>query len=503
MKTENAAGIWQENARIDPASSSASLQDVNGAIHQRPLCVDLDGTLVKSDTLIDSLLVLVRQKPLDLLKTPGWLLGGKAALKSHLTSAVSLDVDHLPYNRPLLDYLEQQHRAGRRLYLATGADTKLARRISEHLGLFDEVLASDGATNLTGGHKLASLERRFAGQGFDYIGNARPDLPLLARAGEAMLANPDLSLQGLVKSHKIRIARSFEDRRPRGKAFLKAIRLHQWSKNVLIFVPLLLAHSLRPGPVLSALLAFFCFSLCASATYIVNDLLDIEADRRHPKKRQRPFAAGDFSATTGLVIIAVFLAAAFFGAQFLPVAFLGWLGIYLATTLSYSLVLKRIVLVDVILLSGLYTLRILAGGAAANAPISPWLGAFSVFLFLSLAMVKRFSELQNARAGGATLSNGRGYLLVDIEQLRSFGTASAYASVVVFSLYISGHDVAALYAHSKRMWLMTPLMILWISRVWLLASRGELDEDPVIFALTDHMSLLIGAAVVLIAVLAL
>lgn len=498
MKTEHAAGIWPENAPTSPSPTTGT------AAIARPLCVDLDGTLVKSDTLVDSLLVLLRQKPLDLLKAPGWLLrGGKAGLKSQVTSAVSLDVAHLPYNRPLLEYLEQQHGEGRGLYLATGADTKLALRISDHLGLFEEVLASDGTINLTGSHKLASLERRFAGQAFDYIGNARPDLPLLAASAEAMLANPDLSLRGLVKTHKITISRSFEDRRPRARAFLKAIRLHQWAKNVLIFVPLLLAHSLRPGAVLSALLAFFCFSLCASATYIVNDLLDIEADRRHPKKRLRPFAAGDLSATSGLAVIAIFLAAAFFGAQFLPIATLGWLGLYLATTLSYSLFLKRIVLIDVILLSGLYTLRILAGGAAASAPISPWLGAFSIFLFLSLAMVKRFSELQNARAQGATLSNGRGYLLADIEQLRSFGTASAYASVVVFAMYISSPDVASLYAHAQRMWLMTPLMILWVSRVWLLASRGELDEDPVIFALTDRMSLLIGVAIVVIALLAL
>lgn len=501
MEIEGATGTLKGHAAGDHAGISAF--ETAAAAPLPALCVDLDGTLVKSDTLVDSLLMLARRNPLDLLKIPSWLLKGKAALKSHVASAVTLDAAHLPYNRPLLAYLEQQHHAGRSLYLATGADTKLALRISEHLGLFHDVLASDGATNLTGGNKLASMEHRFAGHGFDYVGNARPDLPLLAHANQAMLANPNLSLQRLVKSHKIGIAHIFEDRRPRAKAFLKAIRLHQWAKNVLIFVPLLLAHELRAQAILNVLLAFFCFSLCASATYIVNDLLDIEADRSHPKKRLRPFAAGDLSAKTGLIVIAAFLAAAFFGAQFLPIAFLGWLGLYLVTTLAYSLALKRVVLVDVILLAGLYTLRLLAGGGAAHVPISPWLGAFSVFLFLSLAMVKRFSELQNARARGAILSNGRGYLLVDIEQLRSFGSASAYASVVVFALYISGPDVASLYAHPARMWLMVPLLILWTSRVWLLASRGELDEDPVIFALTDRMSLLIGAAILVIALLAL
>ncbi|QNI35071.1 UbiA family prenyltransferase [Alloacidobacterium dinghuense] len=468
----------------------------------RPLCVDLDGTLVKSDTLVDSLLVLLRTHPQSILKTFRWVLQGKAALKAQVGNIVTLDVTHLPYNRPLLEYLQQERGLGRRIYLATGADARLAEKIAAHLGIFDGVLASDGNTNLTGGNKLASLKSEFHGEDFDYIGNARPDLPLLEHAGAAMLANPHASLRTLLKSRKIPIHRHFEDRASHRKAFLKAIRLHQWAKNVLIFVPLLLAHSLKLPLVLNAIMAFFSFSLCASATYIVNDLLDIETDRRHPKKRFRPFAAGDLQASTGVAIIVAFLAAGFVGAYFLPAAFLGWLLLYLVVTLSYSLALKRVVLVDVILLSGLYTVRMLAGGAATSILISTWLAGFSVFLFFSLAMVKRFSELLNLQERGNAPSNGRGYLISDIEQLRSFGTASGYAAIVVFSLYISGTNVTQLYAHPVRMWLIVPLMLLWISRVWLLASRGEMNEDPVIFAVTDRMSLLIGLAVVLIAIVA-
>jgi 4-hydroxybenzoate polyprenyltransferase len=254
--------------------------------------------------------------------------------------------------------------------------------------------------------------------------------------------------------------------------------------------------------VLQAILAFFCFSLCASATYIVNDLLDIETDRRHPQKRLRPFAAGDLQVSTGIAIIIALLAVGFLGTFFLPTEFLGWLLLYLVVTLSYSLALKKLVLIDVIVLSGLYTVRMLAGGAATGTSISTWLAGFSVFLFFSLAMVKRFSEMQNLRECGNAPSNGRGYLVADIEQLRSFGTSSAYAAVVVFSLYISGSNVTMLYAHPVRMWLIVPLMLLWISRVWLLASRGQMNEDPVIFAVTDRMSLLIGLAVVIIAVFA-
>jgi 4-hydroxybenzoate polyprenyltransferase/phosphoserine phosphatase len=486
----------------ETAVSQAVIEESVRVASRRPLCVDLDGTLVKSDTLVDSLLLLVRQYPLRALRAPLWLKGGKAGLKARVSAEVELDAAHLPYNRTLLEYLMEQHADGRKLYLTTGADTALAHRIANHLGIFEEVLASDGTTNLTGNHKLDSLRKRFPDEGFDYIGNASPDVPLLQNAGEAMVANPSLSLRATIKSRKISVSRQFDDRASLLRILRKATRLHQWAKNILIFVPMLLAHELSLPLILEALVAFFCFSLCASATYIVNDLLDIDADRRHHKKRFRPFAAGDLSAAAGVGIIVIFMALAFTGAMFLSSAFLGWMLVYLVTTLSYSLYLKRVVLIDVILLSGLYTLRLLAGGAATRVEFSPWLAAFSIFLFLSLAMVKRFSELQNIRAQGNSLSNGRGYLLADIEQIRSFGTASAYASVVVFAFYIYGSGASGLYHHPSRMWLMTPLMILWLSRVWLLASRGELDEDPVIFAVTDRMSLLIGLCIAFIAILA-
>ena len=467
-----------------------------------PLCVDLDGTLVKNDTLVDSLLLMVRTHPRELHRIPAWIARGKAALKREVGHRVQLDVTHLPYNKPLLAFLEQQRGLGRRLYLATGADTVLATRVAQHLGIFDGVLSSDGTTNLTGHNKLASFQARFGDEGYDYVGNARPDLPLLDHARAAMVANPDSALRSAIRARRFTPQQQFLDTAPPLRAFIRAIRMHQWAKNFLIFVPLLLAHALHPGPLLRAIAAFICFSFCASSTYIVNDLLDIEADRRHLRKRRRPFASGDLSGKTGVLVSATLLALSFAIAVTLPTAFLGYLLLYLVATLSYSLYLKRVVLVDVVLLSGLYTLRLLAGSAATGIFISPWLAGFSIFLFLSLAMVKRFSELQNLRAAGQVPSNGRGYLLSDTEQIRSFGTASAYASVVVFSLYISARDVTGLYAHPQRMWLITPIMILWISRVWLLASRGELDEDPVIFAVTDRMSLLLGFLAVCIILIA-
>ncbi len=466
---------------------------------ERPLCVDLDGTLVKSDTFVDSLMVLARRHPLALLRTPLWAFKGKAYLKSQVASMVTLDAAYLPYNRPLLNYLREEHAAGRKLYLATGADRVLALNIAAHLGIFAGVIASDGRVNLTGRNKLQHLEQRFAADGFDYIGNALPDLPLLQEAQQAMVANPAFSLNSALKSRNVLVNRKFLDRARLPAALMRALRVHQWAKNLLVFLPLLLGHSLRAAPVMAASAAFFCFCFMASATYIFNDLLDLEPDRVHLNKRKRAFAAGDLSVATGLGIAFSLLAIALITAAYLPRTFLIYLLLYLVTTLAYSLSLKRIVLVDVVILSSLYTIRMMAGSAATHDPVSPWLAAFSIFLFLSLAMVKRFSELQNLHTRGVNPTNGRGYLLSDIEQLRSFGTSSAYASIVIFALYINGRDVVALYHHPNRMWLITPLLILWVSRVWLLASRGLLDEDPVVFALSDRMSLLLGLGVAIIA----
>jgi 4-hydroxybenzoate polyprenyltransferase/phosphoserine phosphatase len=487
------------------------------APQQEPLCVDLDGTLVKSDTLVDTVIVLARQSPASVLRFPKWIAEGKASFKRKVSLLAAIDVVHLPYNKPLLAYLREQHAEGREIYLATGADTLLAERVAAHLGLFAGVMASDGSTNLTGHNKLAAFRERFP-EGFCYIGNARPDVPLLTHCVQPMVANPHRSLSAGLRSAKVVPVQCFHDATSPVKAWVKAIRLHQWAKNVLIFLPVLLAHVRVAGPNVAALLAFFSFGLAASATYIVNDLLDLEADRHHPRKRRRPFASGDLSPLVGAATVIVFLALSVAIALLLPHVltqlspqfrpngqgtFLGWLVIYAISTTAYSLWLKRMVLVDVIVLSGLYTIRILAGSAASGVPVSPWLAAFSIFFFLSLAFVKRFSELESVRerneASGAIAVKGRGYRISDLEQLRSFGTSSGYASVLVFLLYIYNFEAAAkLYLHSTRLWLLVPVLLLWLSRLWLLASRGELHEDPVVYAVTDKRSLLLGVFVVAI-----
>lgn len=382
-------------------------QPRDAAQMQPPLCVDLDGTLVKSDTLYDSLAVLMRSRPELLPGLPARILRGKAAFKAYVAESISLDVAHLPYNKELLRYLQQEHAQGRPIYLATGADVRLAERVADYLGIFTGVLGSDGATNLTGHKKLDRLRRRLESESFDYIGNDVPDLPLLAQAGQPMVANPSLRLRLGMKSCGIRPVRDFQERRPLVRSLIKAARVHHWAENVLIFVPMLLAHKFSIAVLLTTLMAFGCFCFTASAAYIVNDLLDIEADRRHLRKRMSPFAAGDLSVLTGLCISAILLALALAGASLLPPMFSVWLLLYLCSTLSYSLYLKRVALVDVLVLSGLYMLRLLAGSAATHAPISYWLAGISIFLFFSFAIAKRFSELEKLRSIGSTPKNGR------------------------------------------------------------------------------------------------
>jgi 4-hydroxybenzoate polyprenyltransferase len=463
-----------------------------------PLCVDLDGSLVKSDTSMDGLCLFVRQRPTELWRIPIWLASGRARLKAEIASRVSLHPAHLPYNSTLLEYLQLQRLEGRQLVLATGADQAAAKRIASHLGIFDAVVGSGGDVNLTGPRKLARLKQEFGD--FDYIGNSLADLPLLKSAGEPMLANPSASLRMLLDSGRIRVARTFADQRPRFSTILKAVRVHQWAKNVLLFVPLLLSHKITPSAIASAMAAFFCFSFMASANYLINDLLDIENDRRHPSKRNRPFAAGDLQVTSGLLLSILLFAGGLALLPLLPPAFDLWLAVYITGTLAYSFYLKQIAVLDVLLLSSLYTLRLLAGAAATGTPISQWLAGFSTLLFLSLGMVKRFSELGDLRERGFKISHGRGYTVSDMQQVRSFGTSSATAAVVMFMLYIGHPDVTRLYSRASHLWLIVPLLIYWLYRVWLLASRGELDDDPVVFALRDRMSLAVGALVVAVAV---
>lgn len=465
-----------------------------------PLCVDLDGTLVKTDMLMETLVAVVRRKPWLAFAVPLWLSRGRPALKRELAERACTDPACLPYDEVLLAELRRERAAGRHLVLATAADQCVAQSVAGHLGLFDEVMASDGAVNLKGEVKAVALAARFGERGFDYAGNDRFDIPIWKRSREALVAGatPGI-LRALAAANTPH--RALERPAPRAFMLARALRLYQWSKNLLVFVPLLTAHRfLEPGAAASALLAFLAFSLVASAVYLLNDLSDLEADRRHPTKRRRAIAAGELPIASAIAMMPVLLLGAAAISLLLPWTFAALLVLYVGVNLGYSFFLKRVALVDVFVLAGLYGLRILAGAAAIGVPVSHWLLAFSLFAFLSLALAKRYVEVAHVAARDGSQVEGRGYAAGDGALLGTLGIVSGYLSVLVFALYITSGEVQVLYGTPVLLWLIGPLLLFWITRIWFLAYRGRLHEDPLLFALRDGASYAIGAAVLAVMV---
>ncbi len=454
-----------------------------------PLVVDLDGTLIKTDLLVEGALALVRTRPLAVFDMASWLVrGGRAHLKAEVARRAPIDPAILPYNEPLLDLLRQRKAEGQPLVLATASDREAAAPVARHLGLFDEVLASDGTVNLKAGAKREHLVERFGEKGFDYAGNDHADLEVWPSARAAILVNPEPGVAA--KAERIvTIEARLDDRRGGIGNHLRALRPQQWLKNLLVFVPLVTSHAVLDSLlVLKALLAFVAFGLSASAVYVLNDLLDLADDRRHPRKRFRPFAAGNVSAVNGLAMAALLLIVAMPAAVWISPFFVATLAAYIAVTTAYSFSLKRIVLVDVFTLAGLYTLRLIGGSAALGLLPSFWLLAFSMFIFLSLAMLKRYTELLGFREAGAATAPGRGYRTTDLDLLAALGGAAGYISVLVLALYVNSSAVLPLYARPEALWFLCPLLLYWISRAWLVAHRGNMNDDPVVFAVKDRVS---------------
>jgi 4-hydroxybenzoate polyprenyltransferase/phosphoserine phosphatase len=466
----------------------------------RPLCVDLDGTLVKTDTFAQALLLLIRTRPAALFSIPRWSANGLASFKRRIAQEIQLDPAALPFHTGLLAFLKSEKTKGRELVLVTASDAIPARAIAAHLGLFSDVMASDGVINLKAARKRDALIARFGDKGFDYAGNAIDDLAVWEAANGIIAVNPCAPVRRALKN---RSARIFEDRPARLKVWLKALRVQQWMKNILVFLPMLLAHELTNSALyLKAVLAFFAFSFAASAIYVVNDLMDLHADQHHPRKQRRPFAAGNLSllAAAGAVPVLVLLSLA--TAQLLPAEFTGILFVYLLITTLYSWRLKQLALLDVLTLAGLYTVRILAGTAAYGVATSGWLLGFSAAIFLSLALVKRYAELREALAGHPEKigARGRGYHARHLPWLVRAGTASGLLSVVILALYITSPKVLEFYNRPAALWLLCLLLLYWIGRIWRLAVRGSVSDDPLEFAARDPQTWLIGAlsAVVLI-----
>jgi 4-hydroxybenzoate polyprenyltransferase len=460
----------------------------------RPLIVDLDGTLLRSDMLVESMFAFIRQNPFRALIPLFWLSAGKANLKAKLAAAVSLDVTLLPYDRQVIAFLEQEKAGGRTLILATASHQDYADAIATHLGLFAHVLATYGDVNLSARTKRDVLVREYGEKGFDYVGNSRDDLKVWASAHKAYLANPEIGVEAAA-TRLGNVEQVIRTPAHPWRAWMKQLRLHQWAKNVLLFVPLLASHRVGELDLLvSGMLAFVLFGLCASSVYLLNDLLDMEDDRQHPSKRFRPLASGAVPIRAVLLVFPALLLGAFAGAAWLlPWKFTLALASYYALTLAYSLVLKRIMTVDVITLAMLYTMRIVAGTFAFDVSLTFWMLAFSMFLFLSLAMVKRYAELRESRNKNKTdLTHGRGYYPSDLEMISSQGVASGYLAVMVLALYIQDQNTLALYHHPQVIWLACPLLLYWVTRTWMMAHRGWMHDDPVVFAMKDRNSLILG-----------
>jgi 4-hydroxybenzoate polyprenyltransferase len=474
-----------------------------GLVEEPPLVIDLDGTLLRSDLLLETGLLFLRDQPHRFLAPLRWLARGKAALKRALAAETAIDVSVLPYDERVLELIAGERGRGRRVVLATASHRKLADQIAEHLGVFDDVIATADDHNLSAHAKRDALVQAFGARGFDYAGDSRDDLPVWGAARRAYVVNASPAIERRV--HALgNVARVLGSGRATLRDWAEALRLHQWLKNLLIFVPLLAAHRYTEWRLMADLaLAFLCFGLCASSVYLLNDLLDLRDDRHHATKRSRPLPAGRLPIQSGLAAIPVLLVAAFGLAVWqLPLAFTIGLASYYGLTLSYSLWLKRRMVIDVITLAALYTLRIIAGGVAVDVPLSFWLLAFSMFIFLSLALVKRYAELFHVRAApGAEKTDrarGRGYFADDAQMIAALGAASGYMAVMVLALYINDGPTTPLYRHQELIWLACPLLLTWISRVWMLAHRGLMNEDPVVFAVRDRVSLSIGALMALV-----
>lgn len=464
--------------------------------------VDLDGTLVYTDLLVESALRFVALRPFQAYRLLFWLARGKAHLKAQLAQRVELDPSALPYNVALLDHLTRLAAQGTPLYLATAANERYADAVARHLGIFSGVLASNESTNLSSTQKLAAIQL-CAGEDFVYAGNSVDDLPIWAHSRGALVVEGSASVLRDIDARRVPLLGTFDRKVSRLSTLLRATRPHQWLKNLLVLLPVLPIAGARPltPMLLGTAAAFVAFCACASAVYLINDLADLAADRAHPRKRKRPFAAGEISPLLGLVAAPVLLGFAGALAFALGGAFLLTLCVYLLVTLAYTFGLKRHPIVDVLVLAALYTLRVLAGAAAIGVFPSFWMLAFSMFMFFSLALAKRYIELDTT---SSTLLDvgARGYRARDMPSLLSMGVASGYLAVLVVALYINSPDITGRYGDVSVLWGLCPLLLLWISRVWLKSARSEVHDDPLVFALTDRSSLLIIALALCVLLLA-
>lgn len=459
-----------------------------------PLCVDLDGTLLTIDTLQEAAVGACLRDWRVIVAMPGWLARGKARLKAELARRWDFDPAQLPYNLDLLAYLQEQRARGRVLVLATAADRVIAQKIADHLGLFDAVIASDGSRNLGGAAKAAALIERFGVKGFVYAGNEQADLAVWRAAAATIVVGASARIRRAAQAIGP-IERSFARQHARARGIARALRPYQWVKNLLVFVPLICTaafHDLSGWEAAVECFAGFC--CVASAIYLLNDICDLAADRAHPRKSRRPFASGAVPISWGIALAPFLLA---LGGAF------GWLSgaprdlaLYAVLSLAYNIKLKELPLVDIFVLASLYTVRLFGGGEASGYPVSLWLLGFSSFMFLSLALIKRVSELRRVSAQRRTGTARRGYMTHDIALLEMMGIASCFTSALVLALYVQSDPAADYYLHPKMLWGIVPLMLFWQCRLWMSTTRNYMHDDPIVYAAQDWVSWVVLAALV-------
>jgi len=479
------------NASDPDAGASPRTSD-----REPPLLVDLDRSLIRTDLLLETTVVYLSANPLRLFRLLGWLIGGRAHLKRRLAQAAGLDLLLIPVNEHVEDYARQAKRAGQDVYLATASDELLAGKIAARFDFLDGVIASDGSNNLKGRRKAAEVVRRFP-DGFDYVGDSSDDLHVWRHARSAVVVAPSSALLRSVKA--LGKPTKVVDKSSVKSALLKAARLHQWAKNALVFIPAILSAQIaNPDTAITCVFAFLSLGLVASGTYLINDLWDLSNDRRHAKKRQRPLASGKLPITTALVAAPVMIAAGLAIAAAIGAGALAALLAYLALTLAYSMHLKRVPVLDTVVLASLFTLRLVLGIAAAGVVASPWLLVFSMFLFTSLSLAKRNTEIQRVSTAGGVAVAGRGYLVADAPYVLALGMATATGSIMIMVLYLIFDAFSRdFYGNPHWLWVFPVVLFLWTARIWLVGHRGELNDDPVAFALKDRQSLAMGAVVVI------
>ena len=477
-------------------------QDTTIPQENYPLCVDLDGTLISTDTLSENTIGLIKKNPFYILLLPLWLAKGKSYLKDAIAKRSPLNPALLPYNQEIINFIKQQPKS-RTIILASGTNERIATAVANHTKLFSQVFASSINHNGTGTEKANTLIHNYGDKKFDYIGNSFEDLPVWRHARYGHIVSRSTNLINQARQEAT-IKKIFTAPPISYKTWLKQLRIHQWTKNILLFIPLITAHKIfEPNALAPTIIGFLSFCAMASTIYIMNDAFDLSADRQHLTKKNRPLASGKISLVKALQVASGLLITSYLLAiVFLTPSFIFWLSIYAVANIIYSLWLKKIIIIDVILLASLYTLRIIAGSTAANITTSTWLFMFALFIFLSLALIKRTSELVNLKKVGQKKSPGRGYKSTHLKVVALTGLLLGYTSLITLSLYIKSAQVQLLYTTPLLLWLLIPLLFVWISRLWKRTWQGQMQEDPIVFAIQDTISYATGITAIAILILA-